>query len=265
MIAVIMKRAFSNEMGTLALGCFLLLPHAQAVAVAGLRQAARVSLAPPLPLPSRSLPPSLNLLDEPRSLDRSPSETKSPLPSPPPVSSGLLVLCLVPLAWGTYGPAIKALYALDAPPPELLFSVLNYCVSSSALLAVSSAINDPPSSPDKGGEDDSADNAATGPLALLSSPDVAAAGLELSAYLFVGSTVQAWRGREGGEKGGLRGVGMRLRALWQGGGLEGKGVADGEAVGVGRGGEGGGGVLVRISFSCNALSISAAGLLILRR
>ena len=65
---------------------------------------------------------------------------------PPPPLSPFLVLALVPLAWGTYGPAIKTMYSLDAPPPELAFNFLNYVVSSLALVAVS-AVRGPTASP----------------------------------------------------------------------------------------------------------------------
>lgn len=69
---------------------------------------------------------------------RSGEELLPPPPPPfePPALSKLLplaVLMMVPLAWGTYGVAIKELYLLEAPPPELFFTVLNYIVSSITL------------------------------------------------------------------------------------------------------------------------------------
>ncbi|KAK7242817.1 pyrimidine nucleotide-sugar transmembrane transporter [Aureococcus anophagefferens] len=38
------------------------------------------------------------------------------------------VLCSVPVVWGTYAPAVKAVYALPAPPPGAVFSLFYYVV-----------------------------------------------------------------------------------------------------------------------------------------
>lgn len=99
----------------------------------------------------------------------------------------LLVLMLVPVAWGTYGPSVKELYALDAPPPELLFSVLSYVVSVCSLVAVSAirAASRKEDLPERvpGAGDSTQDAVPAGRGAAL-------AGLELGGYLFVGSTIQ---------------------------------------------------------------------------
>ena len=130
------------------------------------------------------------------SVDSQPVEAPEQPPLPPP-SRGLAVLGLVPVAWGTYGPAIKTLYALDSPPPELLFAVLNYVISAAALTVVSSILSQSPS-PQNAGTSDTIQpvdgpQAASAPDGFASvlglSPPVALAGIELAAYLFVGTTL----------------------------------------------------------------------------
>jgi len=82
------------------------------------------------------------------------------------------VLMLVPVAWGTFGVAVKAVAKVGAPPPELAFSVMQYVVASSALGLLSS-VTVPPAASEK------ATRAAT-----------AAAGFELGSYLFFGALLQ---------------------------------------------------------------------------
>ena len=43
------------------------------------------------------------------------------------------MLLLVPFVWGTYGPSIKLLYDLPAPPPEIFFNWMTFAVSLSSL------------------------------------------------------------------------------------------------------------------------------------
>ena len=43
------------------------------------------------------------------------------------------VLCSVPVVWGTYAPAVKAVYALPAPPPGAVFSLFYYVVALGCL------------------------------------------------------------------------------------------------------------------------------------
>jgi drug/metabolite transporter (DMT)-like permease len=108
----------------------------------------------------------------------------------------LLVLLLVPLAWGTYGPAVKSLYALEAPPPELMFNWMNYIVASSSLAAVTAMRPALPLTPgaDAADADADADAKADADADAKADADVSRAavlaGLELGAYLFAGSTVQ---------------------------------------------------------------------------
>ena len=123
------------------------------------------------------------------------AEEAPPPPFPPP----LLVLLLVPLAWGTYGPAVKTLYTLDAPPPELAFNWLNYIVSSSALATISFARTAmSPAAPELSADTTVAAKPAEDGVATDADADAVAdanraailAGLELGGYLFLGSTVQ---------------------------------------------------------------------------
>ncbi|KAL1506929.1 hypothetical protein AB1Y20_007793 [Prymnesium parvum] len=136
-------------------------------------------------LPLRRHPPAvLRAADKPPSPPHA-DDPRRPLRVGP--SRELLVLALVPLAWGTYGPAIKTLYALDAPPPELLFSALNYVVSAAALTAAAPLLRPRPHS--TSGNAPRGDRS-KGVRGRLIEPKAARAGLELSAYLFIGSTVQ---------------------------------------------------------------------------
>ena len=112
----------------------------------------------------------------------------------------LVVLSLVPLAWGTYGPAIKSLYSLEAPPPELLFNWMNYVVSAATLVVVSlvRAQVGTPSNPSVSlAGDDSSSTGASGASGGADGSDVSdsprsamLAGAELGGYLFLGSTMQ---------------------------------------------------------------------------
>ena len=90
------------------------------------------------------------------------------------------VLMLVPVAWGTFGVAVKTIKAkVGAPPPELAFSVMQYVVASSALGLLSSVTvrRLPEKASEKASE--KATRAAT-----------AAAGFELGSYLFFGALLQ---------------------------------------------------------------------------
>ena len=111
----------------------------------------------PLLLPLRSPPRMLR-----------PAEDLENQPSLLPLG----VLMLVPVAWGTFGVAVKAIARVGAPPPELAFSVMQYIVSSSALGLVPSVTMQPAAS-------EKATGAAT-----------VAAGFELGSYLFFGALLQ---------------------------------------------------------------------------
>lgn len=43
------------------------------------------------------------------------------------------VLLSVPVAWGTYGPAVRFMYALEQPVPGLLFATLYYICAFATL------------------------------------------------------------------------------------------------------------------------------------
>ena len=80
------------------------------------------------------------------------------------------VLCSVPVVWGTYAPAVKAVYALPAPPPGAVFSLFYYVVALGCLGALGRAAAAPgAAAPDEG---------------------AARAGLELGAYLYAGNLFQ---------------------------------------------------------------------------
>lgn len=50
--------------------------------------------------------------------------------------SGFLVLCSVPLAWGTFEPAVRYVYEVAPQIPTLVFSVAYYAVAAAGLLAL---------------------------------------------------------------------------------------------------------------------------------
>eukprot|EP00965_Chrysotila_dentata_P262821 6214681-Pleurochrysis_carterae.AAC.9 len=133
--------------------------------------------------------------------------------TPEPREAGILpivALLLVPVSWGTYGVTIKQLYSVSAPPPELLFAVLNYITSSAALALASSVFQAIRSGTGDSGIDDT-DGAGDSTIAevggtaeppenfsvlptSLAFMDSALPGLrqgaELGGYLFIGSLVQ---------------------------------------------------------------------------
>ena len=125
---------------------------------------------------------------------RSGDELLPPRPprADPPGSSTLLplaVLMMVPLAWGTYGVAIKELYLLEAPPPELFFTVLNYVVSSITLTSVAALVGRPE-------ERDARRLDGTDEPEHTSQRSALWAGAELGGYLFIGSTLQVFGMRQ---------------------------------------------------------------------
>ena len=108
-----------------------------------------------------------------------------------PAYARLAVLCSVPVVWGTYAPAVKAVYGLPAPPPGAVFSLLYYVVALACLSSLSRVR--------AGGPDDAtststrrggAEEAALGESEEGTSADVARAGLELGGYLYVGNLFQ---------------------------------------------------------------------------
>ena len=99
------------------------------------------------------------------------------------------VLCSVPVVWGTYAPAVKAVYGLPAPPPGAVFSLLYYVVALACLSSLSrvrAGGPDDATSTRRGG----AEEAVLGESEEGTSADVARAGLELGGYLYVGNLFQ---------------------------------------------------------------------------
>ena len=101
--------------------------------------------------------------------------------SPPPARRAmpLAMLLLAPLAMGTYGVAVKCLFALPTPPPELLFTLINYLVSSTAVAAAATVVHRRDLSP-----------SAPRPPRPGSRGALLAGGCELGGYLFLGSCFQ---------------------------------------------------------------------------
>ena len=54
---------------------------------------------------------------------------------------GLIVLCSVPLVWGTYVPIVRLLYEIDPPIPGFLFSALYFFISSVTTISLSNILD----------------------------------------------------------------------------------------------------------------------------
>ena len=72
----------------------------------------------------------------PKRLPRTPRRATPATPPDVPTAARVAVLLSVPVAWGTYAPAVKAVYALPAPPPGVVFSLAYYVVALACLGAV---------------------------------------------------------------------------------------------------------------------------------
>ena len=69
----------------------------------------------------------------PKRLPRTPRRATPATPPDVPTAARVAVLLSVPVAWGTYAPAVKAVYALPAPPPGVVFSLAYYVVALACL------------------------------------------------------------------------------------------------------------------------------------
>lgn len=105
---------------------------------------------------------------------------------------GILVLLTVPLAWGTFEPAVRYVYAIDPPVPSLVFTVGYYLVASLSLslLAIASIIRE---DKDVNAALDDKGSRAENPSLL--DEDVEnglpiRGGIELGTYLFLGNGFQ---------------------------------------------------------------------------
>jgi hypothetical protein len=52
--------------------------------------------------------------------------------------AGILVLLTVPLSWGTYGPVVRYMYAIQPPVPGFVFSACYYSIASVTTVAIAS-------------------------------------------------------------------------------------------------------------------------------
>ena len=98
----------------------------------------------------------------------------------------MAALVAVPIAWGTYGSAVKLAYALPEVPPSPILQ-LSFSVVSFAGLFLAAALAD------GGGVRESAAGEAEdapGAPSAAAQPDAVRAGLELGLYLFLGASIQ---------------------------------------------------------------------------
>ena len=93
---------------------------------------------------------------------------------------GIAVLLTVPMAWGTFEPAVRYLYTMDPPVPGFLFGLGYYLVAATTLLGLSVAQSALSASESHSVKD----------TEMSSSPPSIRGGLELGTYLFVGNAMQ---------------------------------------------------------------------------
>ena len=98
---------------------------------------------------------------------------------------GVLVLCTVPLAWGTFEPAVRYVYGIEPAVPGFLFSVVFYLVAAVSLstLAVLSMINNESNDMDETSITQQQEDNTSPSLPILG-------GIELGTYLFLGNGLQ---------------------------------------------------------------------------
>ena len=97
------------------------------------------------------------------------------------------VLCTVPVAWGTYAPAVKAVYGLPTPPPGVVFSAAYYVVALGCLLSLSAV--------GRGSGEEGTSELDEGSVLIIGGRregSVLWAGVELGGYLFVGNLFQVY-------------------------------------------------------------------------
>ena len=98
---------------------------------------------------------------------------------------GLLVLMTVPIAWGTYVPVVRYLYAIQPPVPGFVFSAAYYVVASLTLIGLVSVNDGEPAVPQHSDEDVKQ----IGTIVTTASLPILG-GLELGTYLFLGNGFQ---------------------------------------------------------------------------
>ncbi|KAJ1461965.1 hypothetical protein M885DRAFT_557629 [Pelagophyceae sp. CCMP2097] len=104
---------------------------------------------------------------------------KQPEAAGVPNALRLAALCTVPVAWGTYAPAVRYVYSQPVAPPGVVFSAAYYVV---ALATLSAALW-------LGDRGDRGDGAAVD-VGAAGSGGADAAGAELGGYLFLGNILQ---------------------------------------------------------------------------
>lgn len=114
-------------------------------------------------------------------LRSTPSEDEVGSKVDPERSLGLLVLLSVPLAWGTYSPVVKYLYAIQPPVPGFVFSAAYYLVASLSLLSLTAIQN-------VGGDETIIKGSKANSKDKSEIPILG--GLELGTYLFIGNGLQ---------------------------------------------------------------------------
>ena len=98
-------------------------------------------------------------------------------------NQGILVLMTVPLAWGTFEPVVRFVYAIDPPIPGLVFSPCYYLVAASALSFLSLVTS--PREEKEETEGNANDRTTQKGLSL-----PVLGGMELGFYLFLGNSLQ---------------------------------------------------------------------------
>ncbi len=103
--------------------------------------------------------------------------------------AGLLVLFTVPMAWGTFEPAVRYVYDVQPDVPPFLFQFLYYLIATSSLAAISGA-SILLSSSNKSDTEKENRVANTTQDELASKKSSIRGGFELGTYLFLGNAMQ---------------------------------------------------------------------------
>ena len=111
--------------------------------------------------------------------------------------AGILVLLTVPLSWGTYGPVVRYLYAIQPPVPGFVFSACYYVLAAVTTVSIATFMrinNDNDDNQDNNEPGKSTESTITTTQTRTSSNVLSsipiAGGFELGSYLFIANCLQ---------------------------------------------------------------------------
>jgi drug/metabolite transporter (DMT)-like permease len=96
--------------------------------------------------------------------------------------AGILVLLTVPLSWGTYGPVVRYMYAIQPPVPGFVFSACYYSLAAVTTVAIASFMRM------NAKQNDQSSRGVQDPEEAAGFPLIG--GIELGSYLFIANCLQ---------------------------------------------------------------------------